>query len=145
MLFSCSQGDEASLFGNNVSAVVDDGIKNRSGEVISINGNLNGKSHQRFPLINQDAKSDPRSAESIVKSTFKAKKIVETKPMVHNNRKNSTLGTKSKRLRIENEDIIELKLTWEEAQLLMRPPPKIAPSVFVIEGFEIEEFEVLPY
>ncbi|XP_073302344.1 B3 domain-containing protein Os07g0563300-like isoform X1 [Primulina huaijiensis] len=139
---SFDQGDEASLFGNNESAVVeDDIIKNRSGEVISINGNLNGKSHQRFPLINQVAKSDPRSAGSIVKSTFNSKKILETKPMTHNNRKNSTLGTKSKRLRIENEDIMELKLTWEEAQLLMRPPPKIVPSVFVIEGFEIEEFE----
>ncbi|XP_073136515.1 B3 domain-containing protein Os07g0563300-like isoform X2 [Henckelia pumila] len=141
IMSSFDQEDEASLFGNNASVVVEDSIKNRSGEVISIHGDLNAKSQQRFPPINQDAKSDPKSAGSIVKSTFNAKKILETKPMAHNNRKNSTLGTKNKRLRIENEDIIELKLTWKEAQLLMRPPPKISPTVFVIDGFEIEEFE----
>ncbi|KZV37129.1 hypothetical protein F511_15049 [Dorcoceras hygrometricum] len=134
-------GDEISLFGNNASVLVDDSIKIRSGEGSLVSGNLNDKSRQRFPLINQDAKADPKSAGLTVKSTFNAKKMLETKPMAHNNRKNSTSGTKSKRLRIEKEDIVELKLTWEEAQLLMRPPPKIAPSVFVIERFEIEEFE----
>lgn len=57
-------------------------------------------------------------------------------------RKGSTLGSKSKRLRIENEDSVELKLTWEEAQELLRPPPYNIPSIIVIEGHEIEEYEV---
>lgn len=38
--------------------------------------------------------------------------------------------------------MIELKITWKEAQGLMRPPAKIVPSCFVIEGCEFEEFEV---
>lgn len=57
-------------------------------------------------------------------------------------RRGSTLGSKSKRLRIDNEESIELKLTWEEAQELLRPPPNDIPSVVVIEGHEIEEYEV---
>ena len=52
------------------------------------------------------------------------------------------LGSKSKRLRIDNEDLIVLKLTWEEAQGLLRPPPNHVASVVVIEGFEFEEYEV---
>ncbi|KAJ6815729.1 putative pentatricopeptide repeat-containing protein [Iris pallida] len=59
-------------------------------------------------------------------------------------RKGSTFGCKSKRLRIENEDSIELKLTWEEAQELLRPPPNVVPSVVVIEGHEFEEYEEAP-
>lgn len=52
------------------------------------------------------------------------------------------MGSKSKRLRIDNEDLIELKLTWEEAQGLLRPPPNRVRSVVVIEGLEFEEYEV---
>ena len=63
-------------------------------------------------------------------------------PQGSSKRKGSSLGSKSKRLRIENEDSIELKLTWEEAQELLRPPPSDIPSVVVIEGHEIEEYEV---
>ncbi|ERN03458.1 B3 domain-containing transcription repressor VAL2 isoform X1 [Amborella trichopoda] len=59
-------------------------------------------------------------------------------------RKSSTLGSKSKRLRIDNEDSIELKLTWEEAQDLLRPPPNHPPNVVIIEGHEIEEYKEPP-
>lgn len=61
-------------------------------------------------------------------------------------RKSSSLGTKSKRLRIENEDSIELNLTWEEAQVLIRPPPDDCSTVasVSVEGHEFEEFEEGP-
>ncbi|KAL6573933.1 hypothetical protein OROHE_001475 [Orobanche hederae] len=68
-------------------------------------------------------------------------KMLEDKPS-HSKRKNSSFCAKNKRLRIENEDVMELKLTWEKAQGLMRPPAKIVPSIFVVEGCEFEEFEV---
>jgi hypothetical protein len=55
------------------------------------------------------------------------------------------LGGKSKRLRLDNEDSIELKMNWEEAQELLRPPPSIMPSVVTIEGHEFEEYEVRLY
>uniref|UniRef100_A0A1D1YYL3 B3 domain-containing protein Os07g0563300 n=1 Tax=Anthurium amnicola TaxID=1678845 RepID=A0A1D1YYL3_9ARAE len=64
--------------------------------------------------------------------------------MLSTKRKGSTLGSKNKRLRIENEDSIELKLTWEEAQELLRPPPNHKPSIVVIEGHEFEEYEEAP-
>lgn len=57
-------------------------------------------------------------------------------------RKSSTLGTKSKHLWMENEGSIELNLSWEEAQELLYPPPNYKPSVMIIEGHEIEEYEV---
>ncbi|XP_016514249.1 B3 domain-containing protein Os07g0563300 isoform X1 [Nicotiana tabacum] len=56
-------------------------------------------------------------------------------------RKSSTLGSKSKRLRIDNEDLVELKVTVVQAQGLMRPPSSDAPTVIVIEGCEFEEYE----
>lgn len=71
-----------------------------------------------------------------------AEKILEDKPAIHVKRKNSNLNAKSKRLRIENEDMLELKLTYKEAQQLMRAPAKIVPSSFVVDGCEFEEFEV---
>lgn len=62
--------------------------------------------------------------------------------LVPSKRKAKTLGSKSNRLRIENEESMELKLTWEEAQKLLRPPPNSSPSIVVIEGHEFEEYEV---
>lgn len=87
--------------------------------------------------------ADRASAWSKVdKSGYIAKEALGIKSSIPRKRKNSTLGSKSKRLRIENEDLIELKLTWEAAQGLLRPPPNHAPNVVVIEGYEFEEYEV---
>ncbi|KAF2305095.1 hypothetical protein GH714_001766 [Hevea brasiliensis] len=87
--------------------------------------------------------ADSSSWSKVDKSGYIAKEVLEGKSSIKK-RKSSTLGSKSKRLRIENEDMIELKLTWEEAQGLLRPPPDHVPSVVVIEGFEFEEYEDAP-
>lgn len=58
-------------------------------------------------------------------------------------RKSTILASKTKHLRIDSEEIFELKLTREEAQRLLRPPPNHAPNIVIIEGFEFEEYEVL--
>ncbi|XP_048132410.1 B3 domain-containing protein Os07g0563300-like [Rhodamnia argentea] len=93
----------------------------------------------------QDAElADPSSWSKVDKSGYIAKEVLGAKSSLSRKRKNTTLGSKSKRLRIENEDVIELKLTWEEAQGLLRPPPNHTPSVVVIEGFEFEEYEDAP-
>ncbi|RDY00145.1 B3 domain-containing transcription repressor VAL1, partial [Mucuna pruriens] len=52
------------------------------------------------------------------------------------------IGPKSKRLLIDNEDAMELKLTWEEAQDLLRPPPSVRPSIVTIEDQIFEEYDV---
>lgn len=52
------------------------------------------------------------------------------------------IGPKSKRLLIDNDDAIELRLTWEEAQDLLRPPPSVKPSIVTIEDQVFEEYDV---
>ncbi|KAJ1392095.1 Zinc finger, CW-type [Sesbania bispinosa] len=54
------------------------------------------------------------------------------------------IGSKSKRLLIDSQDALELKLTWEEAQDLLRPPPTVKPSVVMIEDHVFEEYEEPP-
>nr|QNI23767.1 AP2/ERF transcription factor [Camptotheca acuminata] len=89
-----------------------------------------------------DANSaDPATWSKVDKSGYIAKEVVGTKSTLRIKRKKSILGSKSKRLRIENEDQIEVKLTWGQAQGLFRPAPNDVPSVMVIEGIEIEEYE----
>ncbi|MBA0811909.1 hypothetical protein Gohar_025922 [Gossypium harknessii] len=93
---------------------------------------------------NQAELADPSSWSKVDKSGYIAKEALATKVAVPRKRKNSVLGSKSKRLRIDNEDMIELKLTWEEAQGLLRPPPNHVANVVSIEGFEFEEYEDAP-
>lgn len=40
------------------------------------------------------------------------------------------------------EDAMELKLTWEEAQELLRPAPTAKPTTVMIEDYEFEEYDV---
>lgn len=52
------------------------------------------------------------------------------------------IGSKSKRLLIDSQDALEIKLTWEEAQDLLYPPPTLKPSIVMIEDHEFEEYDV---
>ncbi|CAM8958372.1 unnamed protein product [Rhodiola kirilowii] len=54
------------------------------------------------------------------------------------------ISSKSRRLLMHNEDVLELKLTWDEAQDLLRAPPSIKPTIVTVEDHEIEEFEEPP-
>ncbi|KAG5131215.1 hypothetical protein JHK84_037612 [Glycine max] len=88
--------------------------------------------------------ADPNSWSKVDKSGYIAKEALGSKSLISRKRKSNILSSKSKRLRIENEDLIELKITWQEAQGLLRPPPSHIPSIVVIEGFEFEEYEEAP-
>ncbi|XP_022732167.1 B3 domain-containing transcription repressor VAL1-like isoform X2 [Durio zibethinus] len=59
-------------------------------------------------------------------------------------RRTRNIGSKSKRLLMHNEDALELRLTWEEAQDLLRPPPSVRPSIVTIEDHEFEEYDEPP-
>ncbi|KAL6499895.1 hypothetical protein OROGR_027805 [Orobanche gracilis] len=48
---------------------------------------------------------------------------------------------KNKRLHMHNDDAVELRITWEEAQELFRSSPSAEPSIVMVEGHEFEEFE----
>ncbi|KAI4306286.1 hypothetical protein L6164_029575 [Bauhinia variegata] len=54
------------------------------------------------------------------------------------------IGPKSKRLLIHSDDALELRLTWEEAQDLLRPPPSVEPSIVTIEDHVFEEYDEPP-
>ncbi|THU68221.1 hypothetical protein C4D60_Mb08t01630 [Musa balbisiana] len=54
------------------------------------------------------------------------------------------IGAKSRRLLMNTDDALELKVTWEEAQELLRPPPSAKPSIVTIEDYEVEEYDEPP-
>ncbi|KAF5186556.1 B3 domain-containing protein [Thalictrum thalictroides] len=88
---------------------------------------------------------DANTWSEVDKSGYIAKDALRAQSSVlPSKRKSSTLGLKSKRLQIENEDRMELKLTWEEAQGLLRPTSNHVPIVVVVEGHEFEEYEEAP-
>ncbi|EOA16061.1 hypothetical protein CARUB_v10004194mg [Capsella rubella] len=54
------------------------------------------------------------------------------------------IGSKSKRLLIDSVDVLELKVTWDEAQELMRPPQSAKPSIITLENQDFEEYDEPP-
>ncbi|XVE84333.1 hypothetical protein DITRI_Ditri17bG0004200 [Diplodiscus trichospermus] len=54
------------------------------------------------------------------------------------------IGSKSKRLLIDSQDALEMRLTWEDAQDLLRPPPSIKPSLVTVEDHDFEEYDEPP-
>jgi hypothetical protein len=56
--------------------------------------------------------------------------------------KRKHIGFKNQRVLMDSEDALELKLTWEEAQDLLRPPPTVKPNVVLMEDYEFEEYDV---
>lgn len=54
------------------------------------------------------------------------------------------ISSKSKRLLMHSEDAMELRLTWEETQDLLRPPPHVEPNIIMVEDFEFEEYNEPP-
>ncbi|XP_073025859.1 B3 domain-containing protein Os07g0563300-like [Primulina eburnea] len=127
---SPDQGDGALIKGNNAFIPENCQAKNKCMEGVSVKCHAKGKSPSSFQPISHASKADTGSTSS---------EILEAKPLNSSKGKGSILVSKSKRLRIEKG--IELKLSMDEAQGLMRPPAKIAPSVFLVEGCEFEEFE----
>lgn len=57
-------------------------------------------------------------------------------------KRSRNISSKSKRLHIDSQDALELKLSWEEVQDMLRPPLSVKPSTVTIEDHEFEEFEV---
>ncbi|KAI7984252.1 B3 domain-containing transcription repressor VAL2 [Camellia lanceoleosa] len=54
------------------------------------------------------------------------------------------IGFKNKRLLMHGKDAMELRLTWEEAQELPRPPPSAKPTIVMIEDQEFQEYDEPP-
>ncbi|XP_072987612.1 B3 domain-containing protein Os07g0563300-like isoform X1 [Typha latifolia] len=140
---SAEQDTQTIKSGNGFSTLPEGNIKNIAAE---FNANL----PLRPPKGIVDSRNQTNTADQATSSKFDKVGFIQKDGTAArsshgpNKRKGSLLVSKSKRLRIENEDSMELKLTWEEAQQLLRPPPNYVPSVVVIEGHEFEEYEEAP-
>ncbi|KAJ0088715.1 hypothetical protein Patl1_31545 [Pistacia atlantica] len=64
--------------------------------------------------------------------------------LVPERKRSRNIGSKSKRLLMDRQDALELKLTWEEAQDMLRSPPSVMPSIITIEDHVFEEYEDPP-
>ncbi|KAL5580525.1 hypothetical protein UlMin_012967 [Ulmus minor] len=78
-------------------------------------------------------------------SGCKTNEDIPQQPVPNLERKRArNIGSKSKRLLMHSEDALELRLTWEEAQDLLRPPPTVKPSIVTIEDQVFEEYNEPP-
>ncbi|PKA67217.1 B3 domain-containing protein [Apostasia shenzhenica] len=64
--------------------------------------------------------------------------------LIQEKRRSRNIGSRTKRLLMDTEDAMELKFTWLEAQDFLLPPPKVKPSIVIIEDQEFEEYEDPP-
>ncbi|XP_044472767.1 B3 domain-containing transcription repressor VAL2-like isoform X2 [Mangifera indica] len=64
--------------------------------------------------------------------------------LVPERKRSRNIGSKSKRLLMDRLDALEIKLTWEEAQDMLRPPLSVMPSIITIEDHVFEEYEEPP-
>ncbi|XVF29715.1 hypothetical protein REPUB_Repub15cG0146100 [Reevesia pubescens] len=83
---------------------------------------------------NKSVKNEDRTREGLLLPSM----------LTSERKRTRNIGSKSKRLLIDSRDALELKLTWEEAQDLLRPPPSIKPSVVTIEDHDFEEYDEPP-
>ncbi|CAN6186029.1 unnamed protein product [Urochloa humidicola] len=59
-------------------------------------------------------------------------------------KRSRNIGSKTRRFLMDAEDAMALKLTWEEAQELLRPAPTAKPTIVMIEDYEFEEYDEPP-
>ncbi|KAL9251918.1 B3 domain-containing protein [Drosera capensis] len=91
------------------------------------------KTPEKFPLWNMSENFRGRVTEDPLQLTA-----------LGCDKKTRNIGSKSKRLLMNSEDALVLKITWEETQDLLRPPPSVQPTIVMIEGFEFEEYKEAP-
>uniref|UniRef100_A0A2P2M358 B3 domain-containing transcription repressor VAL2 isoform X2 n=3 Tax=Rhizophora mucronata TaxID=61149 RepID=A0A2P2M358_RHIMU len=64
--------------------------------------------------------------------------------LIPERKRTRNIGSKSKRLLFDSLDALELKLTWEEIQDLLRPPPSVKPNIITVEDHDFEEYDEPP-
>ncbi|KAG7573098.1 DNA-binding pseudobarrel domain superfamily [Arabidopsis suecica] len=94
-------------------------------------------------LIPQELNGMPENL-SAQKSETNGGRIGDDPTRVKEKKRTRTIGAKNKRLLLHSEESVELRLTWEEAQDLLRPSPSAKPTIVVIEEKEIEEYDEPP-
>ncbi|CAN1303305.1 B3 domain-containing transcription repressor VAL2 [Linum perenne] len=70
--------------------------------------------------------------------------LMQPSTRVPEKKRSRNIGTKGKRLSMDSRDSLELKVTWEEAQDLLRPAPTSKPNIVTIDDHEFEEYDEPP-
>ncbi|KAE8703037.1 B3 domain-containing transcription repressor VAL2 [Hibiscus syriacus] len=106
-------------------------IRGYSGLLQSLKGSTDPRLNGLSKHLSSAGSNEDRTREDLLLS-----------PMLTPERKRTrNIGSKSKRLLIDGQDALELKLTWEESQDLLRPPPSVKPSIVTIEDHDFEEYD----
>lgn len=130
------QGD--ALLGNAENLPI---ISGYSGLLQSLKGSRGGPSMTLFPKHVYSGNIGPQiSDRNVCKSG--GDNLLAEQSLLPSERKRRNIGAKSKRLLIDGHDSLELRLSWEEVQDMLRPPPSVQPSTVSVEEHEIEEFDV---
>ncbi|VVB01907.1 unnamed protein product [Arabis nemorensis] len=88
--------------------------------------------------------TSPHAGSSLKNNEINGGRMCDDPPRVKEKKRTRTIGTKNKRLLLHSEESMELRVTWEETQDLLRPAPSAKPSIVVIEEHEFEEFDEPP-
>ncbi|XP_010522012.1 PREDICTED: B3 domain-containing transcription repressor VAL1-like isoform X1 [Tarenaya hassleriana] len=88
--------------------------------------------------------SSPDGEISLQKNKNNGVRTGDGSPQIKEKKRTRNIGTKNKRLLLHNEESMELRLTWEEAQDLLRPSPSAKPTIVTIEDNEFEEYDEPP-
>jgi len=106
---------------------------------------LHSRKRNRKSLVKALTSQLSNAGFSLYRKEYKSKESSSFHSLMFRNKmQNHNLGSKRKRLQIDNEDALDLKVTWEEAQDFLCPPLTAVPSVVIIEGHEFEEYEEPP-
>lgn len=103
---------------------------------------LKGSRSPSMSLLSKHVYSGNISHQIIEKNACKSGENLLAQSLLLPERKRRNIGPKSKRLLIDGHDSMELRLSWEEVQDMLRPPPSVKPSTISVEDHEFEEFEV---
>lgn len=131
--------------GESCCAEVADNMSAKDGQC-SIQATGGAKDNQQIVLPEQPNTVSGNAVTAVAKSEklkVKVKEDVPEHPKLSSDKKRMrNISSKSKRLLMYNDEAIELKVTWEEAQDLLRPPTSGRPNIVMVEEFEFEEYSV---
>ncbi|XP_031485015.1 B3 domain-containing transcription repressor VAL1-like isoform X2 [Nymphaea colorata] len=107
-------------------------------------------------VSDQDVQSLEKHTGGEVSSRFdRCKEVVTALPYISSKanigsandssdkRRNRAFGSKNRRPYVDS-TLMKVKMTWEEVQEFLQPPPNHVPSIVIIEGHEFEEYEEPP-
>ncbi|KAG2332922.1 hypothetical protein Bca52824_004102 [Brassica carinata] len=106
--------------------------------------NASSQTPEELKGVPEHLSSPYGGGSSLKKSEMNGGKICDDPSRVKDKKRTRTIGAKNKRLLLHSEESMELRLTWEEAQELLRPSSDAKPTVVVIEEHEFEEFDEPP-